>query len=105
MGEVVPLKEDPTNYARALTRIKWLYRNGLFEIRPHALQRMRERGFETTDIQHVILYGKVMSHSHPGGYWRYVVRGKPPDKKQLDCVVEINDHLMVISIYDSKRTK
>ncbi len=104
MGDIVSL-DDPTNYKFVAARIRSFLRKGFVDIRPHALKRMQERGFESTDIQHVILYGRVIDHSLPdvkGHYWRYVVQGTTPDKKLLHCVVEINNHLMIVSIYKGK---
>lgn len=104
MAVVIPL-DDPANYKLVLIRIKRLYRDGYILILPHALRRMAERHFETTDLQHVILTGRIVDHSRPQNYWRYVVRGKPPDGKEVDCVLEINDRLIVISIYFSARRR
>jgi hypothetical protein len=101
MGTVLAM-DDPTNYTRALTRIRWLWRHGYFEIRPHAQQRMLAGKYDTTDIQHLFLYGRVTDHSHPGIYWRYVITGKTVDERQTRCVVEINQQLLIITIYETK---
>ncbi len=99
MGKIIPLR-DPTNYRRALQRIKALWEEGKVAIKPHAKRRMQEYGFDMMDIQHVIRYGRVTDHSQPHNLWRYVVDGSSVDEAPMRCVVEINGRLIIVTVVD-----
>lgn len=80
MGKIIPLR-NPGNYRRAHQRIRALWEER--EVINHAKRRMQERGFDMTDIEHAIRYGRVTDHSKPHAWWRYVlddqVRGREAD--------------------------
>jgi len=98
VGKVSSLEDRPLSYRRAMERIRLLWKDGLFLITPHAQKRMRERGFDTPDIEHLIHYGHVVDHSKPGGLWRYKVQGRLVDGEGASCVVEINGNLIVVTV-------
>jgi hypothetical protein len=105
MGEVVPL-EDPTNYRRVFQQIKKLWADGYVEILPHAQERMKEQGLDTTDLQHLIRYGRITDHSRPKDLWRYKIDGTSVDGAKTACLVEIDDNLMIVTVISpSKRSK
>jgi hypothetical protein len=59
--------EDPTNYRRIITVIRRLWDEGEVQFSPHATKRMRRRGLDVNDVQHIIRYGSILSHSRPAG--------------------------------------
>lgn len=91
------LEDRPLSYRRAMERIRTLWNEGLVEIDPyHAQVRMRERGFDMLDLEHLIRYGRVVEHSKPGRLWRYKVEGTSVEGERAACVVEIKGHRIVI---------
>jgi hypothetical protein len=69
MGEVVSI-EDPSNYEIVSRRMKRLLAQGDYEIKPHALHRMRERGYLIGDLVNVLRLGIIVNHSFEKGAWR-----------------------------------
>lgn len=80
-------------------RIKKLWREGLTEFGSHAQERMAARGFDSNDIQHLILYGRIIDHKKPALNWRYVIAGETVDRKKGRCVVEMNSGLIIVTVY------
>jgi energy-coupling factor transporter ATP-binding protein EcfA2 len=104
MGKMVPL-QDPENYRRALQRIKRLWEEGKVLILSHAKGRMRKRGIDILDIQHVIRYGSVIEHSKPRNLWRYTLKGTSVDGDSIGCVVEIDGRLIIVTVIDDTRRR
>jgi len=97
MADVVPL-HDPTNYKRVLERIRRLWNEGTTEFPLHAQERMEEWAIDVLDIRHVIKYGRLVEHSRPGALWRYRIEGRTVDGDRLAVVVEIDGHLIVVTV-------
>ena len=106
MVSVVPIF-NPEDYKQVRQRILKLYREGLTIINEsYAWPKMRERKIEVTDVQYVITTGRVVAHTKPGRYWRFVLEGTSLDNsKPLRCVVEINGYLMVVTVMIRKGSK
>ncbi len=99
MGEVVPL-QDPENPKWVLRRIRELWETGEVEVTPHAQQRMVKWELDILDIQHVLRYGRVTEHSQAQrGGWRYRIDGTIVDGGRAACVVEIEGHLIVVTVF------
>jgi hypothetical protein len=64
----------------------------------HAEARMKTRKIEMTDIQHLVRYGRVTEHSRPRFKWRYKIEGTSVDGESLRCLVEINGHLVIVTV-------
>ena len=90
---------DPGDYKGAQFRIKKLWNEGLFRIIPHAEERMLQNQLDTNDIQHLIRYGNITSHSKPMNLWRYTIDGNSVDGQKMRCVVEINGTLIFVSAF------
>jgi hypothetical protein len=97
MADVLPLL-DPSNYARALDRIKELWRRGLVQVSQHAQDRMRERGLDMNDVQNVIRTGVIIEHSCPKVLWCYKIVGQAVDADPASCVVAIDGRLIVVTV-------
>ena len=106
MGNVIRFDKDrtpefnPTNNKAVRDRIKQLWDKGLTRFSYHARKRMYERSIDSTDIQHIIRYGKIVDHSKPGDYWRFKIEGKTTDDVLLSCVIEIEDKLIIVTVMD-----
>ena len=99
MADVVPLI-DPKDYARVHARIRRLWDKGSTQIIGHAAKRMRERDIDIGDVRQVIRCGVVVEHSQPKDLWRYVIEGRTSDGDRLRVVVEVNGHLLVVTVVD-----
>ncbi|MEE9219305.1 MAG: DUF4258 domain-containing protein [Acidobacteriota bacterium] len=99
MPKIVPF-EDPTNYWRAIKRIRKLWQEGNVTWIPHAEEQMRVRGIDLTDVAHLIRYGRIVNHSRPVELWRYEIKGKMVDGGQAKCVVEIDGALIIITLFE-----
>ena len=97
MEEVYRL-ENPLNYNFAIRRIRKLWNDGYTRFTIHVQKRMNERNIDTTDIQNMIRYGRVIDHSRPKEHWRYTVEGPILDRRKGKCVVEINGTLIIITV-------
>jgi len=97
MAQVVPLS-NPGDYKRAHQRIKKLWNEGTTEILPHAQRRMKQRRLDINDIQNVVRYGRIIEHSKPIDLWRYTLQGMSVDGKRVKCVVEIDGHLLIVTV-------
>ena len=104
MGEVIPL-HDPQDLRRVLQRIRKLWADGEVVILPHAQTRMRERGIDTPDIQHVIRYGQIIKICRPKILWRYTLQGKSVEGRRIACVIEITGRLLIVTVIDLTERK
>ena len=99
MAKIIPLR-DPTNYRRVYERIKGLWNEGKVVIQPHAKDQMRRRRLHTPDVDYVIRTGRIVGHSRPHTWWRYVIDGRSVDGTRMRCVVEINGQLVLVTVID-----
>jgi hypothetical protein len=97
MGEVVFIGE-PSNYDVVSKRLKKLLAKGDYEIKPHARQRMLERGYEIGDVVNVLRLGIIVNHQFEKGAWRWKVRGQTVDGHKAQCIVEIDGILIVVTV-------
>ncbi len=97
MGEVVSI-DDPSNYEVVSLRLRKLLSHGDYEIKPHARQRMRERGYLIGDIEYVLRFGIIVSHVFKNGALRWKVRGKTVERKSATCVIEMDGALIVVTV-------
>ena len=68
----------------------------------HALDQMDERGFTLAEVGRLLVNG-THDPSYDAivdGKWRYRIRGKTRDGKNIKAVVEIDDVVVVITIID-----
>jgi hypothetical protein len=102
MDRVVPL-HDPANYAAVIARIRKIYETGTVRILPHAQRRMRERGIDNNDIQHIIRCGKIVKHGMPVGATdiRYTIRAEAlsGSRKFMSCAVEVKGNLLIVTVF------
>ena len=90
--------DDPSNYKQAHAHIKYLLTHGSVQFVDHADERVEKRGWESTDVLHIIRYGKIILHTLAGQFWRYTIEGQTVDAQRGKCVVEVRDHLIVITM-------
>lgn len=102
MAEIVPIT-DAADYVAVHRRIKKFWTQGQVLISTHAQDRMDGRKIGILDVEHVIKYGSVVDHSKPGELWRYTVRGTLVDGGGIDCVVEINGRLILVTLIRHSR--
>ena len=93
---------DDTEYKRVIVEIRQLWNSGAVEFTIHAQEMMEERVVDANDIQHVIRFGKIVDHvrpeQSPHSVWRYTIRGKCVDGAKLDCVVDIDGGLIIVTV-------
>ena len=65
---------------------------------PHAKKRMKQRGFDVLDIEHLFRLGNVVETSKPAELWRYRVAGTAVDGGRMSCIVEMNGSLIVVTV-------
>lgn len=98
MGELIPL-HNPLDYFKVLKRIQKFWQKGDVEVRAYAQMRLSQRGLSVADIGSIIKSGTVREHHDKGTIWRYTVRGRSVDGDVGECVVEINGHLVIVTIF------
>ncbi len=98
VGNGVALADRPLSPKRAMERIRALWRDGNVEWWSYAERRLSERKLDMLDVEHLIRYGRVTEHSHPGRLWRYKVEGRAVDGERIACVVEINGNLIIVTV-------
>jgi len=100
MSRVIPIfGSDPTNYRRAIHRIRHLWERGAIRPTAHALAQMEVRGLDMLDIEHIIRWGKVTEHSLSSDNWRYRIDGTTVEEERAACVVEIHGLLVLITAF------
>lgn len=97
-AEIKQFWDRPLTPQRAIGRIRLLWKENFVVILSHAQKRMRERQVDMVDIGHVIHLGRVIESSKPGECWRYTVEGRSVDGTQMQCVVEINGQLIIVTV-------
>ena len=79
-----------------------MWNEGAVEFPEHAQDQMDARHVDALDVQQVIRFGKIMSHvppeENPSGLWRYTLRGKAVDGDKLDCVLDFDVNLVVVTV-------
>ena len=100
MGSVTILKDRPLHPRRAMERICMLLREGDYEWSQHAEMRLRQRGLDNLDVEHILKYGRVAEPpSRPGSAWRYKIEGRCIDSKKMGAVVvEIEKTLVIVTV-------
>jgi hypothetical protein len=102
MGELLSLR-NPQDYVWAMKRIRHLWEEGKVELVSHAIKQMAKRHIDMLDIQHVIRYGRIVSHSMPLYLWRYKVAGTRVNGRPVACIVEINGNLIIVTVVATRR--
>ena len=82
-----------------MQRIRTLWNEGRVVIVPHAGRRLKERGLDVLDLEHIIRFGRVTEHSRPATRWRYRVDGRAVDGTPGTCVVEVDGTLIVVTVF------
>jgi len=90
--------DRPLSPRQAIKRIRELWTTGAVKFLPHAWQRMEQRKVNLDDVARVLMSGHVIEHSKPGQWWRYTVRGRAIDGDPIECVTEINDRLVIVTV-------
>ena len=85
--------------AEALKKVKLILRTGNVIFTGHARQRMKQRGFDAQDVEHVLKNGAIYKEAepHPGtGKWNYNIEGKALDGNDLRVTIEIRPNNVII---------
>ncbi len=85
--------------AEALKKVKAILRTGNVIFTGHARQRMKERGFDTQDVEHVLKNGAIFKEAEPHprtGKWNYNIEGKTVDGNNLRVTVEIRPNNVIV---------
>ena len=104
MGEVVSFQR-PENYGLVIQRIRQLRISGSTSFATRAINEINRWGLDIADINYVIQYGRIMSHSKPGQYWKYKIQGQSVDGIKLACVVEIRGYLLIVQVINLQKQK
>jgi hypothetical protein len=105
MAKLLPFEAGrPLSHSAAARRIKDLWCSGNFTFTRHAEERLRERNFEISDVEHLIEKGRVTEHSHPGQAWRYTLTGKTVDGHPIAAVFELaGSSLTMVTVLFKRR--
>lgn len=70
-------------------------KNGELKYSDHALERMEKRDIKVFEVEQVVKYGtreqRLDEFDKKGNYWRYVIRNKNVDERDLAISVDIED--------------
>jgi hypothetical protein len=99
MGDLIPISDRPLHGRSAADRIKALWKDGSVVWTHHAEHQMKARKIDMTDIQHIIRYGRVVSHERGRQRWRYRVEGRCVDGKPAVCIVEVNGLFVIVTAF------
>lgn len=70
-------------------------KNGTLRYSDHALERMGERLITVAEVEEIIKYGEreeaLDEFESKGSYWRYVIRNRDVDERDLAISVDIED--------------
>ena len=81
----------------ALLEIRGLAKANRFNFEPHALARMEERGAQVRDVQFALCNATECRCQPENGRWK--VDGADLDGDALTLVVEIDDGLLVVTVF------
>ncbi len=85
--------------AEALKKVKSILRTGNVIFTDHARKRMKERGFSSQDIEHVLKNGAIFKEAEPHprtGKWNYNIEGETVDGNNLRVTIEIRPGNVII---------
>lgn len=70
-------------------------RSGTLRYSGHALDRMEERAITVSEVEEIIKYGDreegLDEYDVKGKYWRYVIRNKDVEERDLAISIDIED--------------
>lgn len=86
----------------AKQRLRDILEHGTVTWSQHALERLRERGIDTADIQTALKGGVVEPAHYENGAWRHRVRGR-----FLEIVIQFkaDDHLLVVTAWSIRQSR
>jgi Domain of unknown function (DUF4258) len=77
---------------------------GNYLIGKHALERMKERGIDITDIKSVIINGRHVpkrDRKFSQGDWSYCLEGRDfDDKRDIRIIISFEDKMFVVTVVD-----
>ena len=74
--------------------------------RSHGVPRMRQRGIDDADIPYVLKRGRIIEKHSPGGQWRYTMRGKTTDGREIDVSIAVDEgqsRITVVTVMPTTR--
>jgi len=92
-------KPDPTDFRRVKATIKRLWNDDQREYTLDAVDEMQKERIDEADIQHVIRFGKIVSHDLVDDVWRYRFHGRAVDGARAGVVVEVRPWLIIITAF------
>ena len=89
-GSVGPI-DNPGDYGRVLRRVQRPWDEGAVMFHDHAERQMRRRRIDTLDVQSIIRYGSIVSHTldRREERWHHRIEGATVAGRTASCVVAI----------------
>lgn len=90
----------PLSTVELKKRLREAVEEGSFAIVQHALDRMVQRGFITSDVRRVLRSGvhDPRKDAVVGGIWRYRIAGKTVDGRDIGLAVEVDGTVVVVTV-------
>jgi len=79
-----------------MERCRTLWKEGKFTWVRHAEERLSALGWDITDVENMIRYGRVIEHSKPGDFWRYKLEGPNAERQTGGLAYEFHGELLVL---------
>ena len=99
MGAIIRLHDRPLNPNRAIQRMHKHLKEGAISWAMNAPAKLRARRLDMLDVVNAIKRGRVINRERPGELWRYTVEGPSADGRNIWLIVEIGDHMIIITAY------
>src|SRR5262245_22790165 len=100
-GSVGPF-DNPASYARVLRRVQRLWDEGTVVFTEHAERQMRRRRIDALDVQNIIRYGSIVSHTRDRREerWHHRVQGATVAGRTTSVVAAIVGQLVIVTVLD-----
>ncbi len=89
-------RADHRQVARAVQR---LWNSGSREYTLHCVAEMESERITENDIQHVLRFGKIVTHEEIDQVWRYRFHGRSVDGARTGVVVKLHASLIVVTTF------
>jgi hypothetical protein len=92
---------NPLSPGEAGPEINGIAKLGFITPSRHLTDRMRERGYDSQDLDQILSFGKVKKppeYDKEHGHWKYKVEGNTIDGEKATVVVAILSHNEILGI-------
>jgi hypothetical protein len=90
--------EDAASFRLIEERIRRAWKDNIVVPCEHAEEMLDGRDIDISDVRNVLFNGRIVERRQEGECTRYVYRSKSIDGDALRCVIEIDEHDVIIIV-------